>query len=49
VASETSNFFMMRLHTTLQVFLGGTVKLASRLDAFLTTETCGIPARLNLE
>jgi hypothetical protein len=37
------------LHATLQGFLSGTGKLASRLDGFSMTGMCGILARLNLE
>jgi hypothetical protein len=32
VASYSFNFFMVRFHTVLRGFLGGTGKLASRLD-----------------
>jgi hypothetical protein len=37
VASDNFNFFMAHLHAMLRGFLGGTGKLASRLDSFSIT------------
>jgi hypothetical protein len=47
VDPDNFNFFTC-LRAMLRGFLGGTCKLASKLDGFSMTEMCDIQARLNL-